>query len=104
MKNGGKRAGAGRPPGKLNHRTRDLKDLADRYTARCVKVAAEIMADGNARHADRLEAVKILLDRGHGKPRQEFDVTGKLTLEQLVEASLKPDGDGGGTGSAPLLA
>jgi hypothetical protein len=86
MARGGKRAGAGRPKASLNRATRSLKDLAQEFTAESIRGAISIMRSRKASNSARLEAIKIILDRGHGKPRQEMDVElgGKLTLEQLV--------------------
>jgi hypothetical protein len=66
-------AGKGRPKGSPNRATRRLKELASRYTAQAVETAAAIMQDEHARSADRLKAIEILLDRGHGRPRQQID-------------------------------
>jgi hypothetical protein len=50
----------------------------------------------------RVTAACVILDRGYGKPKQqiEADLNGKITLEQLVLASMKvpagrPEGKGG---------
>jgi hypothetical protein len=82
----GGRAGMGRPPGAVNKRTRQLKDLAGVYTAECVRIAAAIMLDETAKPGDRLEAIRILLDRAHGKPAQEIQHSGEIDggCEQVV--------------------
>lgn len=66
-------------------------ELAQEFSAQGISVAVSIMRSRKARNSDRLEAVKIILDRGHGKPKQDIDLRGSLTLEQLVAASFRKD-------------
>ena len=47
------------------------------------------MLDENAPHAARIHAANSLLDRGFGKPKETVDVNGKVTLEDLVLASMR---------------
>jgi len=56
--------------------------LARAYT----KEAIEALVTGLKAKAPtvRITAAQALLDRGWGKPSQHVDITGNLTLEQLV--------------------
>ena len=49
--------------------------LARAYTEDAIRVTAEIMNNEGAKDSDRLTAVKIILERGHGSPKQEIDTT-----------------------------
>ena len=85
----GGNAGKGRPPGQPNRVTRELKTLAQQYTEQALLVLAEVMRDGRAPHAARVHAATALLDRGHGKPRQEHEIAGK-DGKDLVPAEPEP--------------
>ncbi len=74
--NPGGNAGKGRPKGAPNRATRELRALATEYTEQALLVLAEVMRDGRAPHAARVHAATALLDRGHGKPRQELEHSG----------------------------
>lgn len=62
----------GRP--KANHR---LKELAQARTEEALNTLVEIMGDENAPHSARVTAACAVLDRGHGKPMQMTEITGK---------------------------
>lgn len=72
----GERRG-GRQKGTPNKATAVLKDLAQNYTEEAVTALAEVMRDATAPAVARVSAATALLDRGHGKPRQEIEHTGK---------------------------
>lgn len=84
-KRGGRRAGSGRKPGVKNLVTRALKEMANEYTERALKVLVDVMEDETAPHAARVAAADKILDRGHGKPAITIDasVSGKLDQEML---------------------
>lgn len=69
---GGRRPGAGRPLGSPNKLTRPLKELAALHTEDCIAVLVELRDHAEAEQV-RLAAANALLDRGHGRPRQEVD-------------------------------
>jgi hypothetical protein len=87
----GERRG-GRRKGTPNKSTqiagRDLKALAQEYTDEAVLSLASIMRTKGATDSARVKASEILLAYGHGRPTQKIDLDAKLTLEQLVTASL----------------
>ena len=74
MAAGGKRAGAGRPAGRRNKVTADIKELAQSFGEEAIKSLVEIVRDGEAPHAARVSAVKELLDRGYGKAKQALEL------------------------------
>lgn len=78
---GGKRPGAGRPLGALGKITRPLRELAALHSEDCIAVLVELRDHAEAEQV-RLAAANSLLDRGHGKPRQEIDLSddGKVTV------------------------
>ena len=69
---GGRRAGAGRPLGSPNKLTRPLKELAALHTEGCIAVLVQLRDHAEAEQV-RLAAANALLDRGHGRPRQEIE-------------------------------
>ena len=70
---GGKRPGAGRPPGAPNKISRPLKELAALEGEACIATLIELR-DNGASEQVRLTAAGMLLDRGYGKPLQEHRV------------------------------
>lgn len=68
----------------------DAKELAKAHTAEAIKTLLTIMRNKRTPAAARVAAANAILDRGHGKPTQEHQHSGKLTLEQIV-AGEEPD-------------
>lgn len=86
---GGKRPGAGRPKGSQNKLTRSVREALETAFHRLQKdpkAKLSKWARENPTEFYKLAARLIPHD---------VKVSGKLTLEQLVTASTKPDGDGG---------
>jgi len=83
--------GPGRPKGSLNKVTAALAEAAQEYTEEALEILIEVVRKGRS-EAARVSAACAILDRGHGKPRQMIDanVTGKMSLEELVLASFQP--------------
>jgi hypothetical protein len=52
-------------------------------------VLAGLMRDPTALHAARVSAASVLLDRGHGRPRQELEHSG-LDGKELAPAEIDP--------------
>lgn len=67
-KHGGKRIGAGRPKGSRTPQS-ELRTAAQTHTQDALNVLVEIMNDD--RHAQRVKAAQIILERGHGTAREE---------------------------------
>ena len=54
----------------------------------------DVLGDETAPPAARVAAANSLLDRGHGKPRQELDVDHKGELSHLIVKFVDSDGEG----------
>lgn len=80
---GGRRPGAGRPLGAPNKLTRPLKELAAIHSEDCIAVLVELRDHAEAEQV-RLAAANSLLDRGHGRPRQEIDLSDDRKLTVIV--------------------
>jgi len=72
---GGVRTGAGRPKGRRNKATADIKALAQEHGAVAVQKLVDLMLGGESQQV-QLGAAKELLDRGYGKAVQATTVTG----------------------------
>ena len=80
-RHGGRRPGAGRPPGSRNRATlareadgRTLTELAREKTAFAVGVLESVAADADAPASARISAAKALLDRAWGRPSQRVEI------------------------------
>lgn len=76
MARGGKRPGAGRPAGRPNKITADIKALAQVHAETAITELATILTTSESDQA-RIAAAKELLDRGFGKATQHSEITGK---------------------------
>ena len=56
----------------------ELVSLARTYTREAIERTAQILRSTKSRDSDKLKAVEILLDRGHGKPTQPVEHSGDL--------------------------
>jgi len=70
---GGARPGAGRPAGARNKVTIELQEAAQVYTSVALGTLHRICINGESESA-RVSAACALLDRGHGKPRQQQEI------------------------------
>ena len=86
---GGKRPGAGRPLGSPNKLTRPLRELAALHSEDCIAVLVELRDHAEAEHV-RLAAANALLDRGHGRPRQESEGEDEGHVTIIVQGSTPP--------------
>jgi hypothetical protein len=84
---GGRREGAGRKLGSPNKVTADVRNIAQEFGPVAVKELARLALHAESETA-RVAAIKELLDRAYGKSNLQVDITGKLSLEQLVTASI----------------
>lgn len=83
---GGKRPGAGRPLGSPNKLTRPLKELAALHTEGCIAVLIQLRDHAEAEQV-RLAAANALLDRGHGRPRQEIEGDDEGPVTIIIQGS-----------------
>lgn len=81
---GGRRLGAGRPPGSLNKLSRPLKEAAALHTEDCLAVLVQLRDHAESEQV-RLAAAMALLDRGHGRPRQEFDLNKSEGVTVIID-------------------
>ena len=70
---GGKRDGAGRPKGALNLIARPVKELAAEQSEASIERLIQLRDHAESEQV-RFAAAKELLDRAHGRPRQEIAV------------------------------
>lgn len=82
----------GRVAGTPNKATADVRALAGNYTAQALETLASIMNDVEQPPAARVSAANSLLDRAHGKPRQELEHAGseKEAITVIVREFVKP--------------
>lgn len=73
---GGKRQGAGRPPGRKDGKTLEIEAAAKEHADDALKALVTVAKNGESESA-RVTAATALLDRGYGKPRQSVEHTGK---------------------------
>lgn len=69
----------------------DVKELAKIATPYAIQTLLNIALNEDAPPAARVSAATVLLDRGHGKAAASMEISGKLTLLQLVQESMKID-------------
>ncbi len=94
---GGRRPGAGRPLGAPNKITRPVKELAAQHTEGSIHTLVRLRDHAESEQV-RLQAATALLDRGHGRPRQELDVTQNNGVRVFVYGEPSP-----GLGMQPAL-
>ena len=84
----------GRVAGTPNKSTASLKALAGNYTAQALETLASIMSDVEQPAAARVAAANSLLDRAHGKPRQEIEHAGSEPepLTVIIRELVRPPG------------
>ena len=88
---GGKRPGAGRPEGSKSKVTIELREAAQAYTEDALKTLHEVCVKGQS-EAARVAAACALLDRGHGKPKQQVDMaTDRVNYVVGIDRSMFED-------------
>ena len=86
---GGRREGAGRPAGVPNKLTRPVKELACDQSAASIARLIQLRDYAESEQV-RFAAAKELLDRAHGRPRQEIDVTDRGGVTVIVQRNPEP--------------
>lgn len=83
---GGKRPGAGRPPGAVNKATMDLKLAAQEHGEAALELLVKLMVTRDDNPSVQLGAAKELLDRGFGRASQVIagDADNPITYQELV--------------------
>lgn len=82
--NGGKRPGAGRPKGSKNKKTLELEELTRKHAPEAVQRLVDLMNDPT--HPGHVTAIKELLDRGYGKPKQAQEHSGSVEVRHTSAA------------------
>jgi hypothetical protein len=85
---GGKRPGAGRPPGRKTRVTREVSLAAQSYRIEGLEILVEIMRDKKQPAPSRISAVERILDRAYGRVRQAIDLVRKYDPNELSDAEL----------------
>ena len=91
--NGGKRQGAGRPPGPAGGpKFRILRDLAATYTQEAIETIRTMMHNSKDEWL-RFACANALLDRGHGKPRDHVAIEQQeiIAMEYPTLEDIKAD-------------
>lgn len=78
----------GRPKAEIS-----LRDLAREHTQDAVATLVAIMKDNAAVSAARVSAAQALLDRGYGKPKQEIEASGSISIAVTTGIERAPDDD-----------
>lgn len=68
----------------------DMKQAFRSLAPDCCRVLCSIVNDESARHADRIKAAEVILDRGFGKPVQAVDLDAS-SIPQVVFMGEVPD-------------
>lgn len=74
MAHGGKREGAGRPKGATNKHSKEIQEAAREHTDEALKTIIEIMNNEDNQASVRLNAAKLILERGYGRIPTEPEV------------------------------
>ena len=90
MAKGGKRPGAGRPPGKTSASTAAIRSLAKDLSIEALSIVLATMRDENLNAGLRLQAANIILERGHGRPSTEIPVidTDPQVMDKLIAGEI----------------
>jgi hypothetical protein len=88
---GGKRPGAGRPPGVPNKVTASVREAAQVHSDEAVNTLAAIMQDGKAPAVARIAASNAILDRAHGRPTQSVELEVSTPFTQAEKDGLEAD-------------
>lgn len=86
---GGKRQGAGRPPGVPNKVTASVREAASIFSDEAVQTLAQVMRDDKAPAIARIAASNAILDRAHGRPTQAVEVELSTPLSQPEKNELE---------------
>jgi hypothetical protein len=74
---------AGRPRGSRNRVTREIRELAQRYTRRALRAAWKLSQEAGEEEV-RLRALGLILSYGHGKPTQATEISAKIESKPVT--------------------
>lgn len=81
---GGARPNAGRPKGRANKVTGEIKELARAYVPDVMPALLQIATKGES-EAARVSAIKEILDRAYGKAPQAITGEGGGPVQQAIQ-------------------
>ncbi len=73
----------GRQKGTPNKATADIKALAQEHAPKVMAELARLATEAES-EAARVSAIKELLDRGYGKPKQTLDIDAMVTAPKTL--------------------
>lgn len=79
---------AGRPPGTRNKKDLELEAHARLHAKYAIDVAVGILMSAESSNADKLKAANLILERGHGKPKEQVTVTHERPVSEWSEQQL----------------
>ena len=85
----GKPKTGGRKKGIPNKVTREIREIAAKYTTRAVRAAWELATNAESEET-RLKALALILSYGHGKPTQRTEVGGIEGGDPIAVAKAEP--------------
>lgn len=74
-------------PGGQTKLNRDIKELARQHADAAIQALVEALSDPK----QRVAAAQALLDRGFGKPKQEIEASGSLSIAVVTGIDRAPD-------------
>jgi len=97
LQHGGKRKGSGRPKGSGSRTGTELRQAAQEHTRDALNVLIEVMQ--NTEHPQRLKAAELVLQRGHGAPKEapiSLDIINQFVDGKIsaITASLMLEAEG----------
>ena len=90
MAKGGKRAGAGRPSGKISASAAAIRSLARDLSIEALSIVLATMRDEDLNAGLRLQAANVILERGYGRPSTEAVVidTNPEVMDKLIAGEI----------------
>ncbi|UJS26261.1 hypothetical protein [Thiothrix winogradskyi] len=85
MPRGGARSGAGRPKGTVDEKKKQVRDIAATHSTSMINILVKLAQNPKKPDNIRILAIREVLDRGLGKPRQEIDATVSKGHEEWLE-------------------
>lgn len=79
-------------PGGRPKENQEVKELARKHTKAAINRLEYWMNSDNAKAS--VAASQALLDRGHGKPKQEIEATGHMTFESVLDRVAQAEVEG----------
>lgn len=75
-------------PGGRSKKDLELEAHARLYAKYAIDVAVGILMSSDASNNDKLKAAQLILERGHGKPKEQVTVTHERPVSEWTEQQL----------------